>query len=156
MTQLLGAFELEAAFNKLPKSLAKSTLRAALKKAAKPVLADAKADVHKASGNLRDSLAIGTQLMKSQTGFQRRVGFPQVFIGARWPQGAHAHLEEFGTVRTPSHPFMRPAWDRNKDEVRDSLGAEIWRQLARAAKRLAKRAAKGTLSKTAREAVGGF
>jgi len=155
-SKITGDKALERALKELPKSMAKSVLVSAMRKAAKPVLRDAKARVHVRTGDLKKSLAIGTKLTQGQSrGNARGKNVPQIFIGARWPTGAHAHLEEFGTAKTPAHPFLRPAWDANKERVLDSLGKEIWAVLAKKARQLAAKAAAGKLSKTAQRALGG-
>jgi len=39
------------------------------------------------------------------------------FAGIRARKAPHAHLLEFGTVKMPPHPFIRPAWDSIKEEI---------------------------------------
>jgi HK97 gp10 family phage protein len=97
---------------------------------------------------LRDSLAIGSKLSKSQKRkrFGAKRGAVELFVGATWPKGAHAHLLEFGTRFMSPKPFMRPAWDGNERRALDIFKREVWKVLSRAAKRLARRAEAGKLS----------
>lgn len=40
-------------------------------------------------------------------------------------QGWRAHFIEFGTVKQPAKPFMRPAYDQNKDRIIDSIAGNF-------------------------------
>lgn len=151
--ELIGAKELEQALKQLPKSTAKGVLRRALSNAAKPTVDAAKSLVPRGkTGNLQASIEISTRLKASQKKGGRPQGI-EMFIGATWPKGAHAHLVEFGTVKTSARPFMRPAWDSTKEKVLDSIQAEIWKSLAKSARTLARKAERGTLSAAARRAL---
>lgn len=155
--QMVGGKELDRALKELPKAMQKSTLVSAMRKAAQPVLKDARARAPVgATGNLKKSLAIGTKLTGRQAkGRSRAKSIPQIFIGARWPTGAHAHIIEFGRAGVPARPFLRPAWDANKERVLKSLRGEVWKVLAKKARQLAAKAEAGKLSRTARRALGG-
>lgn len=149
---IAGAKELDKAFKQLPRATAKSVLRRALKKAAKPtaVAAESLAPLGP-TGNLRASIEVSPRLKKSQ----RRGGRPEgveLYIGSTAP---HAHLLEFGTVNMPAHPFLRPAWDSTKQRVLDAIESEIWESLSKAARTLAKKAQAGTLGRAARRTLGG-
>lgn len=41
-----------------------------------------------------------------------------VLVGVNYKIAPHAHLIEYGTVRAPAHPFLRPAVSATKDEMR--------------------------------------
>ena len=70
-------------------------------------------------------------------------------------RGRHGHLVEFGTKPhinkgrfpgslhpgTSPRPFMRPAWDQDKDAMLERLRVELWTQISRAVQRAEKRAA---------------
>jgi len=139
----------------LPKAMEKTVLRGALRKAAQPILAAAKENVPAgATGNLSDSLKIGTRLKKSQRRYRHR-DVVIVFIGSSAP---HAHLIEFGTQERyrkrggstgsmPAYPFLTKAWDAQKRAALDILVVEIRKKLLSAAKRLRRRAEAGTLSR---------
>jgi len=73
-----------------------------------------------------------------------------MFVGSTAP---HAHLVEFGTgpryqangkyvgIMTPD-PFLRPAWDANKDEVLANLATAIREEIEKALDRRVSRAIK--------------
>jgi HK97 gp10 family phage protein len=140
-----GSKELENALNQLPKALAKSALVSMMKQSAKPVLADAKVNVPKRTGRLRDSLIIGASLSRRQKSSGSQKGFAEVFVGASWPSGAHAHLIEFGTKNMSAIPFLRPAWDSNRDTMFKDIQKVLWAILVKKARTLAKKAGAGKL-----------
>lgn len=152
---ILGGKELENALKQLPKATGKSVLRRALRNAAKPTALVAESLAPRGpTGNLQASIEITTRLKKSQ---QRGGKFPgvEVYVGASTPTGSHAHLIEFGTVKMAAQPFLRPAWDSTKQKVLDAISDEIWKALRKSARTLARKAERGTLSKSARKALGG-
>ena len=152
--EVFGGKELERALKQLPKATAKNVLRRALRNAAKPTVAAAEAMVPVGpTGNLKASISINTRLKVSQRTGGRTDGV-EIFIGASSPPGYHAHLIEFGTVQMAAQPFMRPAWDSTQQEVLASISDEVWKSLAKSARTLARKAERGTLSRTARRALG--
>jgi len=149
-----GAKELERALNELPKATRKSVLRAALRKAAVPVVNDARRMAPRGDEpgyRMADSITVGAISKRQSRG--DAAGGVVVGIGPT-SNHRHAHLVEFGTGerisktgkssgRMPARPFLRPAWDANRARVFKALKAELWDKLAKAAKRLAKRAEAG-------------
>lgn len=170
---MTGVDALDDALSQLSKRMGTAVVRAALKKAAQPIVDAAKDLVPVRTGRLRESLTVSERLTRRQRkGSKRMPGSVTVYIGGAWPKGAHAHLVEFGTAPhlitvdlkdalagadvygrtvlhpgTPARPFLRPAWDANKAQALENLGKELWAELekarARLAKQDAKRAAKG-------------
>lgn len=49
-----------------------------------------------------------------------------------------AHVE-FGTVDTPAHPYMRPAWDALKEQSLDTVKTSLWAEIQRVTSLLAVR-----------------
>lgn len=50
------------------------------------------------------------------------------FAGVRPRRAPHAHLVEYGhggPHPAPPHPFMRPAWDSIKDEVKRDINGDV-------------------------------
>lgn len=138
--EMRGAKELEKALLEMRRATGRRVLRNALKKVGAPVVRDAKASVTVAEGNLRDSIKMKSTLKKTQR--RRRTSSTKdvdVFLGAEWPKGAHAHLVEFGTVSMPARPFLRPAWDANRARMLPKIGDEIWKSIEREARRQAKK-----------------
>ena len=135
--QFRGTKELESAFNELPKSMGKQVLLSAIKKAAKPVVTDAKDKARKRTGK-------GAKSIKART--NKKLKPIGVSIGTSREE-FHMMFIEFGTIFQPANPFLRPAWDANKNKVLNSMEKEIWNALTKKARTLARKAGKGTLGK---------
>lgn len=96
--------------------------------------------------DLKNSITVGTKLNKRQAGLARKdqdKALVTVYMGTADPAGVP---QEFGTVNHGPQPFMRPAWDSDKDGalkiVAGELGPEIEKTAARIAKRRAAKAAR--------------
>jgi len=145
-----GLKELDEALGKLPKATGKNVLRRIAIRSLAPVLSAAKNFVPVDEGHLKDSLKITTRLSKRQRSINARQvaeGKASVQLYAGAAALPHAHLVEFGTNKMAPQPFLRPAWDANKDDVlqliKDELGEEITKAAARLARKAARLAAKG-------------
>lgn len=114
--------------------------------------------------HLADSIRVATTLSKRQKKMNPPQGAVVAYVGPTYPAAPHAHLIEFGvgprrveakgkrvlsdgtTVfgrlvqipAVPAKPFMRPAWDANKEMVRDIFAKEMWTEIVKAARRLRK------------------
>jgi HK97 gp10 family phage protein len=154
---LQGVAQLDKVLQEMAKTTAKRTARKAMSQALDPVLQAARdlAPVGP-TGRLRDGVNVSHKLNKSQAGEAPREGKDvlHMYVGSNSP---HAHLVEFGTGprhhksgkyvgSMPPNPWMRPAWDGNRQAVLDGLAAalraEIEKTLARIAKRKANAARK--------------
>lgn len=146
--KIAGFKELDALLQAIPRQLAGQGVTAGLRKALQPVAAAARSY---APGGLDRRIRIAPTIKAGQApqslakpGKGRRV----MYVGATAP---HAHLVEFGTgpryhksgkfvgIMTPD-PFLRPAWDANKDEVLATLSKTIREEIAKAVARRAARA----------------
>lgn len=148
-----GLRELDEALGELTKATARNVLRRVGLKALQPVADTARSLAPVDDGHLRDSIGVGTRLTRRQAALHRKAlrsgtsqsSFWEGFAGAGGlPQ---AITQEFGTVSHPPQPFMRPAYDANKNQmleiVKRDLGEEIQKAAQRQARRAAKLAAKG-------------
>ena len=166
---LHGQKELMAAFDALPKVAGQAVLRRLAKKALIPVRDAARSMAPRDQGDLADSIAIHTKLTKSQKKRAARAkrGDVVAYVGPSWPKGAAGVLEEFGTgpryTKTgafrgvnPPRPFLRPAWDANRERVLDVMREGLWAELKKEAKKLNKKAQAGKLGRAARRHLGGF
>jgi len=57
------------------------------------------------------------------------------FAGVRPRKAPHAHLVEFGhggPHPAPPHPFVRPAWDESREEVRRNITAGLKKTIEQA------------------------
>lgn len=141
-----GLSELDTALSALPKSTGKAVLRRTLKKAAQPIADAAKQKVPVLTGALQISIGVGTKLTRRQDRMHRKMfkddkAYAEMFVGAGGL--AQATQAEFGNAHQQAQPYMRPAWDANKDAALDVIKTELRTEIIKAAKRLAKKAAKG-------------
>lgn len=156
--QLEGLRELDQMLKELPKTMAKSVLRNACKKALIPVRDLARKTAPRGgTGDFSESIEIGTKLNKHQKRSRKRPG-PQeveVFVGSTSSLG---HLVEWGTrqrVREsggatgemPADPFFSRAWNAKKKTVFILLKKELATELMKGVARLRKRAEAGKLSR---------
>lgn len=161
-----GLKELEKALRELPRATAKNVMVRALKAAAGPMVEMAQKDAPVLTGSLRDSIAVSSRKPKdaksagamaygaamaagASAGQARQAaraansgagGLVEVYVGPG--QNPQAIAQEFGTARHPPQPFMRPAWDANKDGILASIKDLTWSEIEKAAKRLARKTAR--------------
>ncbi|MCW1932615.1 HK97-gp10 family putative phage morphogenesis protein [Pararhodobacter zhoushanensis] len=154
--RLEGFAELERELERLGREATqKASLRRALKTSAEPMAAIARSlapnDPATGAPDLANSIAVSTKLSKRQRSQHRRMfrddrASVEMFVGPG-PDPA-AWNQEFGNINHRAQPFMRPAWDQDKDAMLDRLKREIWndiqRTVARAARRAAAQAARGS------------
>ncbi len=161
--KLDGIEELVASLNELENAAAKPIVRRALAKAAKPVEQHARSLVpvgpiqkrrngSKPRPKLRDEIRVSTNLSPRQKrGRPRKSSEVYVYVGAG--PARHAHLVEFGTKprthkngksvgQMPARPFMRPAWEANKQTVLATFTTELRNEIAKAARRALRKAGK--------------
>ncbi len=58
---------------------------------------------------------------------------PNVLVGVNYKKAPHAHLIEYGTVRAPAHPYLRPAVSASADEMRRIIESGLRRIIEDAA-----------------------
>lgn len=153
--RLEGLGELKTQLAQLPKYTQKRVLERALLKAAQPILADARRLVAVDTGALRDSLqattlpphgvATGRKVYGATIAAGGSVAQARAAAKALGPQPAvvyvgpgrnpQSSLIEFGTSLMPPQPYMRPAWDINRDKVPSIVGPEIWAEIQKAVQR---------------------
>jgi len=159
-----GLRELDKALGMLPKATARNVLKRALDKAAQPIVDEAKTLAPVNTGALRDSIKASTRVknkvgaseysaaMRSGLGKQaarsallaaRRANrgqgsFAETFVGPARGKGVirYAHIVEFGSVKHAPQPYMRPAWDGNKDKALSIIKAELGSEIIKAARRV--------------------
>lgn len=141
--RLEGLKAIQDALHELPRATARNVMKRVLTKRAQPIAEAARRRAPVDRGDLRDAIAVSTKLTRRQKGLRRKDGPKdvEVFVGpGPLPQ---AHLQEFGTSNQPAQPFMRPAWDTEKDGVLEGIKADMWAEIEKAANRIARRAMKG-------------
>ncbi|AUQ71036.1 HK97-gp10 family putative phage morphogenesis protein [Phaeobacter inhibens] len=147
-----GAGDIERALGALARGTAKGVTRRAMKKALQPVA--------RAAEGSPFVIAVTSKLAPRQKGRARRdQGRSKIamYVGPVQQDGSHAphaHLIEFGTGdryhksgkyvgAVMADPFMRPAWDANRERVLEILKREIWAEIEKTVARAARKAARG-------------
>jgi HK97 gp10 family phage protein len=133
-----GLKALQTALQELPKATGRNVMQRTLIKAAKPIEAAAIAKVPVATGQLKESITTSTRLTRRQRGQHQKRSLVEVFVGS----SSIGTLVEYGTHDTAPQPFMRPAFDGNKQQALNIIKTEMGTEIAKAAQRLAKKAAK--------------
>lgn len=137
--QMHGMRELERNLDRLKRSTRKAVGRRALKKAAVP-MAQLAADLAPYDqGDLEEGVTATHRLSRAAKAKHPRPpsSVVEMFVGAsNLPQ---AHLQEFGTVHHAPRPFLRPAWESDREalleRLRDQLHVEVMKSIARVAAR---------------------
>jgi HK97 gp10 family phage protein len=131
--EIKGAREMENLLKQLGPRPAAVAGDAALRAAAKPIIAEAKRLVPKRTKALMRSITAAPNTRK------RRPGEREYFIGFKRPISARAHLTEFGTSRSPASPFMRPAMDTRARQALLEMGRILGVSIEKEAEKLLKR-----------------
>lgn len=124
------------------KATARNVLVRTLKKAGQPTLEAMRANAPRDTGWTADSFDISTQLNPTNRRDVKRQGkaFAEVYVGT--DRGSAAVFEEFGTIKQPPHPFLRPAYEANKEGAEQIIATELWVEIKKATERAARKAAK--------------
>ena len=163
--QVTGLHALDAQLTQLSKAAGRAALKRGLAKAAAPLVEKMKAAAPVLSGDLRRAIVASP---KSTAGDSGKAAFAAamraggtragavialrdanrenggkpaavLFVGVSGAPASVAHLYEFGSSHQPARPFMRPAWDGDRDamlaRIKADLTAEITKSIARATKR---------------------
>nr|WP_269144114.1 HK97-gp10 family putative phage morphogenesis protein [Clostridium guangxiense] len=92
----------------------------ALKNAAGPVLEDAKANVPIRTGKLKEGLKIGK--------IKNKDGVKYILVGVDRGDNSeifYGKFIEFGTSKRAAHPFLQPAYEKNKNRIKEIIAATL-------------------------------
>lgn len=161
-----GGRELDAALKGLEKVTARNVATRALKKAAVPIRDKAKQLAPKDKGNLEAAIKIGTKANFGRGSFRSFGDWVNVFVGidgsvlppkdsktkknkrkTRFLQSgggvaAYAIFIEMGTDSMKAQPYMRPAFDTEKENALALIKPELWNEIAAQAARAGRKAAR--------------
>lgn len=162
--RVTGLKEIDAALGELDKRTARAVSRRTLVKALSPMADVAEEKAPFLRGDLKRSITTTTKKPKGgdagkaafaevlRGGGDRSEAraallaankggaFAQAFMGpGRNPQ---AIMQEFGTVNHPPQPYMRPAFDEEKDATVQRVARTMGEEIDKAVRRIAKRRAK--------------
>lgn len=137
-----GLRELEAALADLPRATGKNVLRRVLKKAAAPIESTAEALAPHLTGTLERNINMGTRLTRRQAQMVRKAdskSSAEIHVGTADPAGIQT---EFGNANQNAEPWLRPAWDQNKEGALNTIATDLGGEIDKAAARLARKAAR--------------
>lgn len=140
-----GLRELDQALKQLSRSAGKGAMTRAMKKAAQPLAVLAKAGAPELRNDLAESITASTKLAASQRGASRMAfgsSRDRVIVHVGAGQLPQAHMQEFGTVHHGPQPFMRPAWDQDKQALLERFKRHAWDEISKSIARAERRAAR--------------
>lgn len=137
--ELDGAAGLMKALSELDKKASKKVIRSAMRSAAKPILAQAKANAPVKTGLAKKSLKIRA-LPRSRN----RIGVAvQTKDGDFKGEAFYVSFYEYGSKHQPAQPFMRNSFDTKKGEAAKIAGNMIVQGIEQQAALLASLSAHG-------------
>lgn len=91
--------------------------------------------------------AARSALLAARRANKGKGSFAETYVGPARGKGVirYAHIVEFGSNDTAPQPYMRPAWDGNKDKALEIIKAELGNEIIKAARRVG-RSKKQTLA----------
>jgi HK97 gp10 family phage protein len=136
-----GLKELDDALAALPEATAKNVLRRILREAGQPIDDAWRQAAPVLSGELSKSGGVSTKLTRRQASSAKEgKSYVEIYVGpGPNPQSV---LQEFGTATQPPQPYLRPAWESNKERALDIIVNGLRGEILKAATRLAKKRAK--------------
>ncbi len=144
-----GLQEIQAALHELPKATARNVMRRVLRQLAEPIADTARQLAPVLSGDLKESVGVSTKLARNVKRGRSKLSTNAVemFVG---PFNAPRSIQqEFGNINHPPQPFMRPAWDKHKDELLPKVGEAMWNEIRAAAERKARKEARAAAKASA-------
>lgn len=141
--QLTGFTELAYALRKLPERVAKNALRSAVNAGAAEIRKAARAAAPVDSGLLKKN--IYQKQIREASSNQRQT----YFVGVRSGKGANKdgtkkelpfywRFMEFGTSKRPAAPFLRPAFEKEKENAIKAIGQKLDERIQKYARELHK------------------
>lgn len=126
---------LQTALENVSKRVRRKSVRDALLKVAAPMVAASERIVRRSPGagvHLGDHLVLvptGKRKDLPAPGAQAVTWGPARIGGGRSGDLYYAHFLEYGTVRTPPFPFLRPPFESGAGQAIVDLGEAIWAEL---------------------------
>ena len=123
---LIGDRELQQQFKALPLAVQRKLLRQSFRQALRPVLTAARAAAPRLTGRLARTLRLrALRRRRGQLGMMVISGTRESLnIPADHPSYYPAHVE-LGTNRMPAQPYLRPAFDTQREHMLQTLARGI-------------------------------
>lgn len=115
-----GLTDVKRALSVLPERIQKNILTAGVRAVASDISKSAKRLVHKDSRDLEKSIIVKKRRSRSKNYVWFTVG-----INAKKYNVYYGHMVEFGTSTMKEEPFMRPAFEQNKQKAISMMTTKI-------------------------------
>lgn len=109
--EISGIDEILKKLKVLPDRVQKNVVTGAIRAGASSISKEAKTLVPKDSGTLKKSIGV----VKRRSKNKNIISFSVAPLKKK--DGWYAHFLEFGTIKMPAHPFMRPAFEKKGNET---------------------------------------
>lgn len=140
-----GFSELDAALGEFKKGTGRNILRRAALEALQPMADVMEAKAPKLEGDLKSAVGVGTKRAKGARKHFRETSTVEVYAGVKLVGGGmppQATQQEFGNENHGPQPFVRPAWDEERDATLDRSRNAITMQIDAATVRARRKALK--------------
>lgn len=113
--KIVGTDDIARKIKAMGKALRRDTLVPIIEDHLEPMAEDMRSHAARASGEMADSVTVGTELSPAQAETNEPIAEIEVYAGpGPLPQ---AIQEEFGNFRQEPRPFIRPAFDAHVDKA---------------------------------------
>jgi len=132
--EISGLAELDKALADLEVKTATKSLRGAMMYATTPLVKDMKSAAPVLSGELKESIKRRTKVDKKGR-LKKNTATLSIGTRLKGDKGSgfiKAHLLELGSKHQKAHPFIRPAFDRNKNIIIDRFAERLKRNITKA------------------------
>lgn len=131
--QIEGLREVAASLENLPDALGKKVQEELLRARGQLIADTASRLVPRDHGDLQRSISVSPRLTPKEFARFQKVdpGDVVMFVGPD-DTGFYGTFVEYGTNDTPAQPFMRPAWDANKEALVQGLAADLATRIEKA------------------------
>lgn len=123
--EITGLDKLQRKLRELPLRVQNAVLRKGLRAAANVVRDEARRRAPVRTGNLRRNIATSVSVRRGQG---------SATVGPK-PKAYYGMFVELGTSKMAARPFLRPALDSKKDEVRQIFVARVEEEIEKARER---------------------
>lgn len=118
--KIVGTDRIARNLRAMGKALRRETLVPIIEEELEPMADDMRAGAARGTGEMADSITVGTELSPAQAAIAEPIAEIEVYAGpGPLPQAVQ---EEFGNVHQEPRPFIRPAFDSNVDRAMKNVG----------------------------------
>jgi HK97 gp10 family phage protein len=128
--QVKGLAEIERRLRDLGPRIVRKVLLHACRRGAQKFAAAARAKAPVDTGELKRNITVKTKLDKAKGSAYGIVGVRYKKLGAQDP-AVYAMFDEFGRADQAAQPFLRPAFDENKQQALEEFASDLKQEVAK-------------------------